>query len=87
MGKTTNALERVFMSLQSGDRPAAMEHVAGLRRYHGEVIGELFAGGVTSLPEVENLFAELEDHIRTGVYDVYAINEVLFAFDQPLLGL
>ena len=69
MGKTTNALERVFMSLQSGDRPAAMEHVAGLRRYHGEVIGELFAGGVTSLPEVENLFAELEDHIRTGVYD------------------
>ena len=29
----------------------------------------------------------VEYFIRTGVYDVYAINEVLFAFDQPLLGL
>lgn len=36
MGKTTNALEKIFEGLQRGDRQACADQIAGLRKYHAE---------------------------------------------------
>ena len=33
MGKTTNALEKVFEGVQKGDKDLSLEHVAALREY------------------------------------------------------
>lgn len=59
MGKTTNALERVFAGVQRGDRAAAAGEIAALREYHAAIVGDLWHAPVT-LPRVEALFAELE---------------------------
>ena len=42
MGKTTNALEKVFEGLQKGDKQLSLEHVESLRKYHAEIIDELW---------------------------------------------
>ena len=42
MGKTTNALERVFRGLQLGDREASAKEIAELRRYHDEIVADLW---------------------------------------------
>lgn len=59
MGKTTNALERVFRGLQLGDREASAKEIAELRRYHDEIVADLWRKP-TTLPTVERLFTELE---------------------------
>lgn len=59
MGKTTNALERVFGSLQRGDRAAAQAEIEALRGYHAEIIEDLWHAPVRLEP-VEALFGELE---------------------------
>lgn len=59
MGKTTNALERVFRGLQLGDREASAKEIAELRRYHDEIVADLWRKP-TTLPAVERLFTELE---------------------------
>lgn len=59
MGKTTNALEKVFEGLQKGDKALSMEHITALRGYHAEIIDDLWHTP-TKLEPVENLFAELE---------------------------
>ncbi len=59
MGKTTNALERVFAGLQQGDRARSAEEIAALRAYHAEIIDDLFHGPAR-IEQVERLFAELE---------------------------
>lgn len=59
MGKTTNALERVFRGLQLGDREASAKEIAELRRYHDEIVADLWRKP-TTLPAVEGLFTELE---------------------------
>lgn len=59
MGKTTNALERVFRGLQLGDREASAKEIADLRRYHDEIVADLWRKP-TTLPAVERLFTELE---------------------------
>ena len=59
MGKTTNALERVFAGVQQGDRAAAQEAVDGLRQYHAEIIDDLWHGP-THLASVDGFFSELE---------------------------
>ena len=41
MGKTTNALEKVFEGLQKGDKQLSLEHVESLRKDHAEIIDEL----------------------------------------------
>ena len=41
MGKTTNALEKVFEGLQKGDKQLSLEHVESLRKYHAEISDEL----------------------------------------------
>lgn len=63
MGKTTNALERVFEGMQTGDRPLSMEHITALRSYHRQMIEELLRT-TDHLDSVDALFAELE-HIAT----------------------
>ena len=35
MGKTTNALEKVFEGVQKGDRQLSLDNVEALRKYHG----------------------------------------------------
>ncbi len=59
MGKTTNALEKVFEGLKNGDKSVSMEHIASLRSFHRAMIGDLFRTTDT-LASVESLFAELE---------------------------
>lgn len=59
MGKTTNALERVFEGMQTGDRPLSMEHITALRSYHRQMISELLRT-TDRLDAVDQLFAELE---------------------------
>ena len=59
MGKTTNALEKVFEGLQKGDKALSKEHIDTLRTYHAEIIDDLWHGH-KSLPAVDALFGELE---------------------------
>lgn len=66
MGKTTNALERVFAALQQNDPARSMEEIAALRRYHAEIVDDLFHAP-TQLPRVEKLFGELE-HVATQTH-------------------
>ncbi len=67
MGKTTNALEKVFEGLQKGDRQLSMEHITALRQYHAEIIDDLWHGA-TTLATVEQLFVELERVVTETVY-------------------
>lgn len=67
MGKTTNALEKVFEGLQRGDRALSEEHIASLRAYHAGIIDELWHQP-TRLDAVEQLFAELEHTALDTVY-------------------
>lgn len=59
MGKTTNALEKVFEGIQKNDRQLAAEQIVSLRAYHAQIIDELWHGP-TRLDRVEQLFGELE---------------------------
>ena len=63
MGKTTNALEKVFEGLQKGDRQQSLDHIAQLRQYHAEIIDDLWHEH-RQLERVERLFDELE-HVAT----------------------
>ncbi len=68
MGKTTNALEKVFEGVQRGDRALSAEHIAALRTYHAEIIDDLWHGP-TRLARVEEFFAQLERIAAEAVYD------------------
>ncbi len=59
MGKTTNALERVFEGVQRGDREKSAAEIERLREYHAAIIDDLWHGP-TRLERVEALFAELD---------------------------
>lgn len=63
MGKTTNALEKVFEGLQKGDRQQSLDHIAQLRQYHAGIIDDLWHEH-RQLERVERLFDELE-HVAT----------------------
>ena len=67
MGKTTNALERVFTGLQTGDRKAAQAEIDSLRAYHAEIVEGLWHAPHT-VERVEALFAELEQTAATAEY-------------------
>ena len=67
MGKTTNALEKVFEGLQKGDKAFSMEHITALRQYHAEIVNELY-GAPTRLEKIERLFGELERVATQTVY-------------------
>ena len=67
MGKTTNALERVFEGLQKGDKQQSLEHIAKLRDYHAEIIDDLWHEP-KRLEKVDALFDELEQVATRTVY-------------------
>ncbi|MFI3304770.1 MAG: aspartate kinase [Rikenellaceae bacterium] len=77
MGKSTNSLEVVFEGLQKGDKQLSMEHITALRTYHAEIINDLF-GKETSLPAVEDLFAELE---RVATETIYRTEDAELWYD------
>ncbi|MBO7307215.1 MAG: aspartate kinase [Alistipes sp.] len=67
MGKTTNALEKVFADMQQHDEAAAMEHIAESYAYHRAIIDDLM-GGDKPMTEVDTLFEQLRNIVRNTVY-------------------
>lgn len=67
MGKTTNALEKVFEGVQRGDKALSAEHVAAIRDYHAGIISELWRGP-RQLERVEELFDELAEYAARPGY-------------------
>lgn len=67
MGKTTNALEKVFEGVQKGDQKLSKEHITQLREYHAAIISDLWHGP-KKLDRVETLFDELEQVTANTVY-------------------
>ena len=67
MGKTTNALERVFTNMQNAQKSEAHAEIDQIVTYHAEIINDLW-GEPTKVEEVDALFAELRDIIDNTVY-------------------
>ncbi len=67
MGKTTNALERVFEAMQRHEPDTALERVAGIRDYHKRIIDDLY-GALTKIMRVELLFEQLCNTVRNTIY-------------------
>ena len=65
MGKTTNALERVFSHMQKAETEAANEEIKQIQAYHAAIIDELW-GEPTEINEVTLLFGQL----RTIINDI-----------------
>ena len=77
MGKTTNALEKVFEGVQKGDKDLSLENVAALREYHAGIINDLWHGP-KKLEKVDALFDELE---RVAVGTVYKPGDAELWYD------
>ena len=67
MGKTTNALEKVFAGVQTGDTALATATINTLREYHGEIIDDLYHEH-HSIAGVDAMFDELEALVVAGGY-------------------
>ena len=67
MGKTTNALERVFGHMQKGEKEMANEEIKQIQAYHAEIIDELW-GEHTDINEVTLLFGQLRNIVNDIVY-------------------
>ena len=65
MGKTTNALERVFSHMQKAETEAANEEIKQIQAYHAAIVDELW-GEPTEIIEVTLLFGQL----RTIINDI-----------------
>ncbi|MBQ5830677.1 MAG: aspartate kinase [Alistipes sp.] len=67
MGKTTNALERVFGHMQRAEKEAANEEIRQIQAYHAEIIDDLW-GEHTDINEVTLLFGQLRNIVNDIVY-------------------
>ena len=67
MGKTTNALERVFGCVQQGDAEGARQHIEALRTYHASVIDDLYHEP-HRIASVDAMFDELQSLTVAGGY-------------------
>ena len=67
MGKTTNALERVFTHLQKAEKAEAHAEIDALVAYHYDIINPLW-GEEHQIEEVDALFAELREIVDKTVY-------------------
>lgn len=59
MGKTTNALERVFDACRRGDADACRREIADSEAYHAAIIGDLFGDPDRHIAKVDGFFDEL----------------------------
>ena len=67
MGKTTNALERVFTHMQKVEKEAANEEIKQIQEYHAAIIDDLW-GEHTDINEVTLLFGQLRNIVNDIVY-------------------
>ena len=67
MGKTTNALERVFTHMQNGRKEEANEEIKQVQDYHASIIDDLW-GEPTNINEVTLLFGQLRNIVNDIVY-------------------
>ena len=67
MGKTTNALERVFAAAQQANHAEAQREIDQVRHNHMTIIEDLWQGP-KKLERVEALFADLEEFLATNSY-------------------
>ena len=67
MGKTTNALERVFTHMQNGRKEEANEEIKQVQAYHAAIIDDLW-GEPTNINEVTLLFGQLRNIVNDIVY-------------------
>ena len=67
MGKTTNALERVFTNMQNAQKSEAHAEIDQIVTYHAEIINDLW-GEPTKVEEVDALFAELRGIVDNTFY-------------------
>ena len=67
MGKTTNALERVFSHMQNGRKEEANEEIKQVQDYHAAIIDDLW-GEPTNINEVTLLFGQLRNIVNDIVY-------------------
>jgi aspartate kinase len=67
MGKTTNALERVFTHMQNGRKEEANEEIKQVQDYHAAIINDLW-GEPTNINEVTLLFGQLRNIVNDIVY-------------------
>ena len=69
MGKTTNALERVFAAAQQHNPAAAQTEIDQIREYHAAIISDLWQES-HQLEHVEAQFADLEAFVAANNYKV-----------------
>ena len=67
MGKTTNALERVFAAAQQANHAEAQREIDQVRHNHTTIIEDLWQSP-QKLERVEALFADLEEFLATNSY-------------------
>ena len=67
MGKTTNALERVFAHMQNVRKEEAHEEIKQIQAYHSEIIDDLWCEH-TDINEVTLLFGQLRNIVNDIVY-------------------
>lgn len=69
MGKTTNALERVFDACRRGDAEACRREIAESEAYHASIIGDLFGDTAHRIAQVDGFFDELRRFTAEERYD------------------
>ena len=67
MGKTTNALERVFEAMQQGNESLALERIDASYAYHRGIIDDLMGADIT-IKQVDLLFQQLRNTVRNTIY-------------------
>lgn len=69
MGKTTNALERVFDACRRGDKETCLREISESEAYHAAIIGDLFGDPAHRIAQVDEFFGELRRFTQETPYD------------------
>ena len=69
MGKTTNALEKVFDAMRKGDKAACEAKIAEIKAYHYTIIADLFGSAEYRIAEVDALLDALRTAVTTNEFD------------------